>query len=198
MTGIGDLIIDLDADIEKSSSTNLETALVIPLQSAANSSSERIATADIKSQDLAELKTQTAKTAPKGKKLIALKFSVFKYYQILIGKIESTTMSSTTNSGTKASKVSIDHQATLDKGLKMKIKRTKTGTKTSDSKHEIVKSEQNGNLNSEDAVPMNSNKKSSNPLGVPASPSSSANKRGNNSHRKDKVNFDYILDKLFD
>ena len=96
-------------------------------------------------------------------------------------------MSSTTNSGTKASKVSIDHQATLDKGLKMKIKRTKTGTKTSDSKHEIVKSEQNGNLNSEDAVPTNSNKKSSNPLGVPASPSSSANKRGNNSHRKDKV-----------
>lgn len=99
-------------------------------------------------------------------------------------------MSSTTNSGTKgASKVSIDHQATLDKGLKMKIKRTKTGTKTSDSKHEIVKSEQNGISGSEDNVPANNSKKPANPISVPASPSSSANKRGNNSHRKDKVSF---------
>jgi hypothetical protein len=71
----------------------------------------------------------------------------------------------------------------------MKIKRTKTGTKTSDSKHEIVKSEQNGNLNSDDAASPTINcKKTVNPIGVPASPSSSANKRGNNSHRKDKVN----------
>lgn len=69
----------------------------------------------------------------------------------------------------------------------MKIKRTKTGTKTSDSKHEIVKSEQNGNINSDDAVPVNNSKKTTNTLGVPASPSSSANKRGNNSHRKEKV-----------
>jgi hypothetical protein len=65
-TGIGDLIIDLDADIEKSSSTNLETALVIPLQSAANLSSDRLATVDIKKKDLAELETQTAKTVLKG------------------------------------------------------------------------------------------------------------------------------------
>jgi hypothetical protein len=65
-SGIGDLIIDLDADIEKSSSTNLETALVIPLQSAANLNSERVASLDSKNQDLAELKNQTAKTAPKG------------------------------------------------------------------------------------------------------------------------------------
>lgn len=77
----------------------------------------------------------------------------------------------------------------------MKIKRTKTGTKTSDSKHEIVKSEQNGNLNNEDASANNS-KKPVNPLSVPASPSSSANKRGNNSHRKDKVRSLYILEIL--
>jgi hypothetical protein len=64
-SGIGDLIIDLDADIEKSSSTNLETALVIPLQSAANLNSDRVASVDSKNQDLAELKNQTAKTAPK-------------------------------------------------------------------------------------------------------------------------------------
>ena len=54
-------------------------------------------------------------------------------------------MSSTTNSsgGKSATKLSVDHQATLDKGLKMKIKRTKPGTKTSEAKHEIVKAEQN-------------------------------------------------------
>lgn len=61
--GIGDLIIDLDADIEKSSSTNLETALVIPLQSSANLSSA----VDNKSQELAESKIQSAKTIVKGK-----------------------------------------------------------------------------------------------------------------------------------
>lgn len=72
-------------------------------------------------------------------------------------------------------------KATLDKGLKMKIKRTKTGN----SKHEIVKSEQNGNLNNEDGVPLINCKKQTNLIGVPASPSSA--KRGNNSHRKDKV-----------
>lgn len=69
----------------------------------------------------------------------------------------------------------------------MKIKRTKTGTKTSDSKHEIVKSEQNGNLNSDDAVSTINCKKQPNPIGVPASPSSSATKRGNSSHRKEKT-----------
>lgn len=66
-TGIGDLIIDLDADIEKSSSTNLETALVIPLQSAANISSDR--SVDTKKQNSAELKTQTAKSVTKGRGL---------------------------------------------------------------------------------------------------------------------------------
>lgn len=65
--GIGDLIIDLDADIEKSSSTNLETALVIPLQSSANLSSDRVSAVDNKSQDLAESKVLSAKTIVKGK-----------------------------------------------------------------------------------------------------------------------------------
>lgn len=69
----------------------------------------------------------------------------------------------------------------------MKIKRTKTGTKTSDSKHEIVKSEQNGLILNEESSTMINCKKQVNPIGVPASPSSSANKRGNNSHRKEKA-----------
>lgn len=84
----------------------------------------------------------------------------------------------------------------------MKIKRTKTGTKTSDSKHEIVKSEQNGNANNEDAVPIINCKKQANLSGVPASPSSSVNKRGNNNHRKDKVNaseiyFNELSDRIY-
>uniref|UniRef100_A0A1B0GBP0 C2H2-type domain-containing protein n=1 Tax=Glossina morsitans morsitans TaxID=37546 RepID=A0A1B0GBP0_GLOMM len=56
--------------------------------------------------------------------------------------------SGSANSVKSNSKMSIDHQATLDKGLKMKIKRTKTGTKTSEAKHEIVKAteQQNGIL----------------------------------------------------
>lgn len=68
----------------------------------------------------------------------------------------------------------------------MKIKRTKTGNKTSDSKHEIVKSELNGNTNSEDPSSSLNCKKLTNAIGVPSSPSSSTTKRGNNSHRKDK------------
>lgn len=60
--------------------------------------------------------------------------------------------SSGVNSSCKPNnKMSIDHQATLDKGLKMKIKRTKPGTKSSEAKHEIVKAteqQQNGLIGS--------------------------------------------------
>lgn len=66
----------------------------------------------------------------------------------------------------------------------MKIKRTKTG-KTSESKHEIVKTESNGSVNMDD---QNCEKPCS--LIVSSSPSSSSSssgKRANNSHRKDKV-----------
>lgn len=53
--------------------------------------------------------------------------------------ITSGQSNSGSNSNKQNNKMSIDHQATLDKGLKMKIKRTKPGTKTSEAKHEIVK-----------------------------------------------------------
>lgn len=68
---------------------------------------------------------------------------------ISIGNMSSNTAGQTT--GKAGNKVSIDHQATLDKGLKMKIKRTKPGTKTSEAKHEIVKAE-NGSLSSGDDI----------------------------------------------
>lgn len=67
-----------------------------------------------------------------------------------IGNMSSNTTGQTT--GKAGNKLSIDHQATLDKGLKMKIKRTKPGTKTSEAKHEIVKAEQNGSLSSGDDI----------------------------------------------
>ncbi|XP_039277921.1 zinc finger protein 608-like [Nilaparvata lugens] len=57
----------------------------------------------------------------------------------------SAAMASTTageaggGKGTAAAKLAVEHSATVDKGLKMKIKRTKPGTKTSEAKHEIVK-----------------------------------------------------------
>lgn len=56
----------------------------------------------------------------------------------------ASTGPSGTSAGKTATKMAMDHQATLDKGLKMKIKRTKPGTKTSEAKHEIVKAELNG------------------------------------------------------
>lgn len=91
----------------------------------------------------------------------------------MITEKDTANMSTMSNSsGSKNSaKLSIDnHQATLDKGLKMKIKRTKMGNKTSDSKHEIVKSETDAE---EQALNKNS-------------PQVGANKRGNNSHKKEK------------
>ena len=118
-------------------------------------------------------------------------------------------MSSTTNSsgGKSATKLAVDHQATLDKGLKMKIKRTKPGTKTSEAKHEIVKAEQNGtsSSNTDDSGPNNASINSSNkkhtsqslqqqqqPIAASPLASVSANaqqgtKRGSSGHRKDKT-----------
>lgn len=78
----------------------------------------------------------------------------------------------------------------------MKIKRTKTGTKTSDSKHEIVKSDHNGIVSSDDSSIGNS-KKLPNAMNIPSSPSSS-NKRGNNSHKKEKVSSSSVMKKMLD
>lgn len=117
----------------------------------------------------------------------------------------SSIMSSTTSntSGKSATKLAVDHQATLDKGLKMKIKRTKPGTKTSEAKHEIVKAEQNGSsslssINS-DANTINSisnNKKHSTQSQSQTQQVVNSNmsqqqqqgtKRGSSGHRRDKT-----------
>lgn len=116
-------------------------------------------------------------------------------------------MSSTNNSsgGKSATKLAVDHQATLDKGLKMKIKRTKPGTKTSEAKHEIVKAEQNGtsslsssadeNNGNSNSSSNSSNKKHSSQSQSQAQVASSTiqqqsqqgSKRGSSGHRRDKA-----------
>lgn len=73
-------------------------------------------------------------------------------------------------------KMAVEHSATVqDKGLKMKIKRTKPGTKTSEAKHEIVKpGEQNG-------AEAGSENKGKHPQGP------NVTKRLSGGHRKDKA-----------
>lgn len=120
----------------------------------------------------------------------------------------SGTMSSTTggSSGKSATKLAVDHQATLDKGLKMKIKRTKPGTKTSEAKHEIVKAEQNGTsslpVSNVDENNSNSSSNSNNKKHSSQSQSQAqlvatntslsqqqqqGTKRGSSGHRRDKA-----------
>ncbi|XP_008195436.2 zinc finger protein 608 isoform X3 [Tribolium castaneum] len=80
-------------------------------------------------------------------------------------------------------KMAIEHSATVDKGLKMKIKRTKPGTKTSEAKHEIVKSNE---LNGTAEGPLAAKHAAAAP--APAAPGSGGNsKRGSSGHRRDKI-----------
>ncbi|XP_066142971.1 zinc finger protein 608 [Euwallacea fornicatus] len=157
--GIGDLIIDLDADIEKTNEQQLP-GLNSGIAMAAN-----------------------AGGGPQASKAAA------------------------------TAKMHIEHSATADKGLKMKIKRTKPGTKTSEAKHEIVKSnEQNGVMDSTELAkapqsgPGGNKHSTSSPAqtgnvlgnsGQNTSSGSSTNantnsasKRGSSGHRRDKTSRD--------
>lgn len=71
----------------------------------------------------------------------------------------------------------------------MKIKRTKMGNKTSDSKHEIVKSDIDGLVGVEE---QHNNKSSSTSS---SSSSSLGNKRGINNHKKEKQTKTHFKDK---
>lgn len=111
------------------------------------------------------------------------------------------TNASPASSGKTAAKLAIEHSATVDKGLKMKIKRTKPGTKTSEAKHEIVKSnELNGNVDGQ--VDMKPGSKHPVPVSNSAIPGSNNattgggsgggggggnSKRGSSGHRRDKA-----------
>lgn len=118
-------------------------------------------------------------------------------------KLIPENMSSTPSgqgAGKAGTKVSIDHQS-----LKMKIKRTKPGTKTSEAKHEIVKADmQNGAISgADDSSSSTSSSGKSQRTPLTSSPAiltasattaaSSANstpqttKRGLSGHRRDKT-----------
>lgn len=222
--GIGDLIIDLDNDIEKSSGTvTLDVPKPSTEQISSNSSSSTSSLSSVstptiastslasstsksidtstgsgssnKSQDNltdakverteaaniplqvnsanAELKTATTEHHHKSPKQTSSSTTVGGSKSKISPTSDTTaggTMSSNASgqgAGKAGNKLAIDHQATLDKGLKMKIKRTKPGTKTSEAKHEIVKAEQqqNGALsgaddsNSSSSGSSNGNKK---------------------------------------
>lgn len=95
--------------------------------------------------------------------------------------------SSPAGSGKTAAKLAIEHSATVDKGLKMKIKRTKPGTKTSEAKHEIVKSneqqQQNGTADGAQEL-----KGAAVPGKHPPTPTAvNSGKRGSGGHRRDKA-----------
>ncbi|XP_071444793.1 zinc finger protein 608-like [Hetaerina americana] len=126
-----------------------------------------------------------------------------------------------TKGSSKMATAAVEHSATVDKGLKMKIKRTKPGTKTSEAKHEIVKAPgESGNAgvggsvvgggvanpcqglqNGDDTVkvsgkhpppssaPPPSSGSSSSSSGSSGSGSSSGggSKRGSSGHRRDKA-----------
>lgn len=98
----------------------------------------------------------------------------------------SAMASAASGAASKAAKLAVEHSATVDKGLKMKIKRTKPGTKTSEAKHEIVKSneQQNGGEVVDSKGGGGGGGKHA-PSGG-SSPASSS-KRGSSGHRRDKV-----------
>ncbi|XP_074037162.1 uncharacterized protein isoform X2 [Leptinotarsa decemlineata] len=116
--------------------------------------------------------------------------------------IEKTTdVGMAANGGPQASKAQatakmhIEHSAVADKGLKMKIKRTKPGTKTSEAKHEIVKSnELNGGVadQTDPKLPPQNTPKHLGavvpPTATTPGPLGSGNgKRGSSGHRRDKA-----------
>ncbi|XP_013784417.1 zinc finger protein 608-like isoform X1 [Limulus polyphemus] len=121
--GIGELIIDLDADIEKNNDKNGQ-------HSQANGS--------------------TVINSPAGG---AVSLNLLSTQETACGGMSSSKISRMSSGGSNAGSSSntcggianlgapVEHQATVDKGLKMKIKRKNVGSKFSEAKHEIVQSD---------------------------------------------------------
>ncbi|XP_022913937.2 zinc finger protein 608 isoform X1 [Onthophagus taurus] len=135
--GIGDLIIDLDADIEKTNEGNNNNSIN------SNSSGGGL--------------TPSSVTGVGGNLVPGTTTLCGDQQHHQVNALQATTVMATSanpNTSTKnAAKMAIEHSATVDKGLKMKIKRTKPGTKSSEAKHEIVKSnEQNGTTDTTDII----------------------------------------------
>ncbi|CAG5100146.1 Protein of unknown function [Cotesia congregata] len=205
--GIGDLIIDLDADIEKTRDEKLSSGngmASTPASAAATNNQNQ----SHQSHQLQSNQHQVNNVVP---------------HQNSLPLSTSSVNAVHINSGNPG-KMAVEHSATVDKGLKMKIKRTKTGTKTSETKHEIVKSNEingtssnqdgNGNSTSSNSstsssgsstssssstssqnsdVPTGNSSSSSNkskphsPASGPPASSTVGSKRGSSGHRRDKA-----------
>lgn len=235
--GIGHLIIDLDADIEKSTQQNNQSVGTAGLQQLSTNLQTKVSSGKTNTENdpLAIPKTLAQKSVTKLEQVYSPSKSQapgpsvtlsqptttkaivndsqggVKHHHhhhhhshhhkqnkesttSLTEKMSSNSSTSSSKSAGKITTTAVDHQATLDKGLKMKIKRTKPGTKTSEAKHEIVKAEQNGaasGVDSDTNASTGSGKKHTipavSPVVVTVTPNTpQSNKRGSSSHRRDK------------
>ncbi|EGI66851.1 Zinc finger protein 609 [Acromyrmex echinatior] len=131
--GIGDLIIDLDADIEKTRDEKLSSGTGMASTPASAASAPNNANHHQLQNSASGLNSNSSSSSQAS------------------GVNVSGVNAVHANAGNPG-KMAVEHSATVDKGLKMKIKRTKPGTKTSEAKHEIVKSNEiNGTVSSQDS-----------------------------------------------
>ncbi|XP_022257251.1 zinc finger protein 608-like isoform X2 [Limulus polyphemus] len=118
--GIGELIIDLDADIEKN---NCNSNIVYG------------------ATDGTGALTLTSARSPPSGGMSNSKTSRMNVPLVKAGDSSVSTSAGESLNIVKNSATGAEHQATVDKGLKMKIKRKNVGSKSSEAKHEIVQSD---------------------------------------------------------
>ncbi|XP_011314594.1 zinc finger protein 608 isoform X2 [Fopius arisanus] len=221
--GIGDLIIDLDADIEKTrdeklSSGNGMASTPASAATATANQNHQIQQNSTSNQNSSSSTTTSIITSGNGQSAsLSLSCSsstsalpsssVNSTNSVNSGNTSGNTTSTTNNNHNSSNnnstgngptgkqqpsavnavhtnagnpgKMAVEHSATVDKGLKMKIKRTKPGTKTSEAKHEIVKSNEiNGtsssSASSQDATGNSSSSNSSTSSSTSSTSSSSS------------------------
>ncbi|XP_015908008.2 zinc finger protein 608 [Parasteatoda tepidariorum] len=150
--GIGDLIIDLDADIEKTNERN--GTGIAPhhhhhhhngtVQSPGNNTTSIIETPNSTSGSATTFNFLGSQLQPPSN--LASGMSNSKSPRSVgsgAGGSTGTGVTASGNNGGTGTQGSgtFEHQATVDKGLKMKIKRKTVGSKYSEAKHEIVQSD---------------------------------------------------------
>lgn len=150
---IGDLIIDLDADIERQSEGDTKNSsgssdktenneIVTPSQNnqtigsgmSSNLKSNRFSGGTVARPINNSVVAGNLSTSPKS--LNSTPNNSHAHH----GPVQRTAFP-TTNSTSPSVNSKIEHLATVDKGLKMKIKRKSIGGRSSETKHEIVSSE---------------------------------------------------------
>ncbi|XP_063990984.1 zinc finger protein 608-like isoform X2 [Diachasmimorpha longicaudata] len=214
--GIGDLIIDLDADIEKTrdeklssgngmastpasaptATTNQNHQVQQNSTTGQNSSSSTIISSGNGQSASLSLSCSSSTTALPSCGVNSSSVNTTNSVNSANTSGNTTTASNTNNTSTgngptgkqqpgavnavhtnagNPGKMAVEHSATVDKGLKMKIKRTKPGTKTSEAKHEIVKSNEiNGTSSSQDGTGNSSSSNSSSSSSTSSTSSSSS------------------------